>query len=359
VQGPTLAVVRDLACHASVDAAMTWARALRGPSMPIQPRLACDARGQLVPTPPSHPAFAEIGLIDPDGAGHAHSRIRPGFVVSLAASERLLRISAPNGSVMTGPGTNSYLLRAAGDDWVLIDPGPDNDAHVRALLDALRARAGRLVAILATHTHIDHSPAAQALRAATGARCFGRVADHPERQDANFLPDTALAGGERLDFGGGCVLRVIHTPGHATNHLCFLHEELRMLFTGDHVMQGSTVVINPPDGDMATYLDSLGRVADEAGIGFDWIAPGHGFLIDQPARLLDALIAHRRRREAKVRHALSDDAATLHDLVVLVYDDVPAERHAIAKRSLLAHLLHLREQGLAREHDGAWRAAAS
>jgi glyoxylase-like metal-dependent hydrolase (beta-lactamase superfamily II)/8-oxo-dGTP pyrophosphatase MutT (NUDIX family) len=353
VRGPARAVVQALSQHASVGALLAWAAAL-GPIAPIQPRLARDREGRLGPVHPTHPAFAEIGRIDPHGQGLAFNTIRAGTPVALSA-ERLLRLTADNGSVMTGPGTNTYLLRAAGDDWVLIDPGPDDAAHVQRTLALLAQLGGKLAAILVTHTHIDHSPAWRALKAATGAPAYGRVADHPQGQDPTFAPDVALQGGERLDFGGGLVLRAIHTPGHASNHLCWLDESQRMLFTGDHVMQGSTVVINPPDGNMAAYLASLARLTGDAGSMFDVIAPGHGFLIEEPARLLHALIAHRQRREAKVSAALSaSEPATLDELVVRVYDDVGAERHPIARRSLLAHLLHLQAQGVARESAGRW-----
>jgi glyoxylase-like metal-dependent hydrolase (beta-lactamase superfamily II)/8-oxo-dGTP pyrophosphatase MutT (NUDIX family) len=353
VRGPTLAVARDLARHNSVPAILAWAGAL--PRFePICPRLALDAKGQRNPVPPWHPAWHEIGRIDPQGRGLASSVIRAGATVELGV-DQWLRISAPNGSLLTGPGTNSYLLRAAGDDWVLIDPGPDDASHAAAILAELERRGARLCAILVTHTHIDHSPAAQAIAHATGARCIGRLADHASGQDARFHPDHVPADGERLDFGGGCVLRALHTPGHASNHLCWLHEGERVLFTGDHVMQGSTVVINPPDGEMAAYFASLRRVADEAGNTFDEIAPGHGFLIGQPQEALHALIAHRRQRESKVRAVLADTgAATIDTLLPRVYDDVQAERHPVARRSLLAHLLHLEQQGLAAQSGGQW-----
>ena len=356
LRGPARAVAQALARHDSVSALLAWARGL-GPIEPVRPRLARDAAGGMTPVLPAHPAYAEIGRIDPHGQGLACNVIQPGVALELVP-ERLVRLTAGNAGMMTGPGTNTYLLRAQGDDWVLIDPGPDDAAHVQATLACLAQHGARLAAILVTHTHIDHSPAAQALHAATGAPLYGRVADHPEWQDASFVPDVALAGGERLDFGGGLVLRVIHTPGHASNHLCYLHETERMLFTGDHVMQGSTVVINPPDGDMAAYLASLAQLEQMASAvapGFDVIAPGHGFLVEQPERLLRSLIAHRQGREAKVARVLAAAGlSTIDELVVQVYDDVPAERHGVARRSLLAHLLHLQVQGKVRCSGERW-----
>ena len=353
LQSPARALAQELARHDSISALLAWARNL-GCIEPVRPRMARNAAGRMTPLLPAHPAYAEVGRIDPHGEGLACDAIRPGIPTALA-HERLVRLTAGNGSVMSGPGTNTYLLRAAADDWVLIDPGPDDADHLQVTLAWLVQHGARLAAILVTHTHIDHSPASQALRAATGATLYGRVADHPEWQDASFLPDVALAGGERLNFGGGLVLRVIHTPGHASNHLCYLHEAARMLFTGDHVMQGSTVVINPPDGDMAAYLVSLAQLADAAAGIFDVIAPGHGFLIEQPERLLRGLIAHRQGREAKVARALSAlGPATLDELVVQVYDDVSAQRHGIARRSLLAHLLHLQAKGKAQHNAGCW-----
>ena len=353
LKSPARAVAQALARHDSIGALLAWARGL-GRIEPVRPRMARDSAGRMATVLPAHPAYAEVGRIDPHGQGLACNAIQPGMPIALVP-ERLVRLTADNGSMMTGPGTNTYLLRAADDDWVLIDPGPDDAAHVQATLAWLAQRSARLAAILVTHTHIDHSPAARALRAATGATLYGRVADHPEWQDASFSPDVALADGARLDFGGGLVLRVIHTPGHASNHLCYLHEAARMLFTGDHVMQGSTVVINPPDGNMAAYLASLAQLADAAAATFDVIAPGHGFLIEQPERLLRGLIAHRQGREAKVARVLSAlGPATLDELVVQVYDDAAVERHGIARRSLLAHLLHLQAQGKAQHNGERW-----
>jgi glyoxylase-like metal-dependent hydrolase (beta-lactamase superfamily II) len=337
---------------------LAWAGQL-GPISPIQPRLGQLGNGRLAPIPPQHPAYPELGRIDPLGLGHASSLIRPGVAVALSPGRTVLRVTAPNGSVMTGPGTNTYLLSAGeGAGWAVIDPGPDDAAHVQAVL---AAAPGPIRWILVTHTHIDHSPAARALQAATGARLYGQRPGHPEWQDTQFTPDVALVGGERLDFGAQLALEVLHTPGHASNHLCYRHVQERLLFTGDHVMQGSTVVINPPDGDMGAYLASLRALAErvDGAEGFDWIAPGHGFLIPQPARALALLLRHRRRREASVLATLARlGPSRLEELLPQVYHDVPVPRHPVAARSLHAHLLHLQSQQRVSVCGEQWVAAA-
>jgi glyoxylase-like metal-dependent hydrolase (beta-lactamase superfamily II) len=171
------------------------------------------------------------------------------------------------------------------------------------------------------------------------------------------VPDTALAGGERIELPGDATLRVIHTPGHASNHLCYLLEQERLLFTGDHVMQASTVVINPPDGDMRAYLASLQALLDEP---LDWLAPGHGFLMEQPRRAIEAIIAHRHRRETKVLAALRElGPASAETLLARVYDDVPARLHAMAARSLKAHLVKLRDEAKAAQRGECWVSAAA
>ena len=194
------------------------------------------------------------------------------------------------------------------------------------------------------------------MREATGAPTMGRVADYPEWQDTDFQPQQVLADGDRLQLGEGVTLRVIHTPGHASNHLCYLLEEEKLLFTGDHLMQGSTVVINPPDGDMAVYIASLRRLLSE---DLEWLAPGHGFLIDQPHAVVNKTIAHRLGREAKVLAALQAQAGPTSEtaLVAAVYADTPKALHAMALRSLRAHLLKLRTDGRAScDASGDWRA---
>ncbi len=271
--------------------------------------------------------------------------IIPGELVRL--SPLVARLTAPNPGVMTGPGTNTYLVGT--EAVAVIDPGPDIASHVTAIV---AAGAGRIRWILCTHTHLDHSPAARAVKAATGARVYGMPPPSGGRQDSEFAPDEVLRDGA-LVAGGTFSLRAVHTPGHASNHLCYLLDKERALFTGDHVMQGSTVVINPPDGDMQAYLAALERLTT---LDLARLYPGHGHPIDTPHEEARRLIAHRLKREAKVTAALQASAGgDLDALVRLVYDDVPATLHPVARRSLEAHLIKLGREGRAAEAGGHWK----
>ena len=345
----TRETLKRLDTFASAQAAIDHARAQREVTLTM-PRRAETAKGQRVVLP-HEMAYAEIGRIDPAGRGLAFADIVPGRVVRL--SPRVLRITAPNAGMMTGPGTNSYLVGdPATNRWTVIDPGPDDASHRQALLEAA---PGPVERILVTHTHVDHSPGAAPLSRATGAPVLGRRPLHAAGQDATFAPDEELFGGELLALGPDTTLRVLHTPGHASNHLCYLLEQEHTLFTGDHVMQGSTVVINPPDGDMAAYLRALEALH---AIRIDWFAPGHGFLVAQPHEVVRALVRHRLGREAKVVSALAAAGpAPIEVLVERVYEDVPAALHPVARRSLLAHLLKLESEGRARCVTGEWSAA--
>ena len=346
----TQRTLQDLGRHANAAAALQAARALKHVPliMPRRASVASGPRGSRVVLPHELP-YAEVGRLDPEGKGDAHADLLAGRAVRL--SPHIVRITAPNPGPMTGPGTNTYLV-GSGESWTAIDPGPVSPAHLQAVLAAL---PGKLVQVLVTHTHKDHSPGAAALSAATGAPVFGRRATHPEWQDDSFAPQRELRGGERLPLADGVTLRAIHTPGHASNHLCFLLEEERTLFTGDHVMQGSTVVINPPDGDMQAYLASLTMLLD---VDLDWLAPGHGFLVAEPHAVLRALVAHRLKRESKVVAALQAlGPAPMDALLQHVYDDVPTALHPMARRSLLAHLLKLQADGAATHEAEVWRAS--
>lgn len=269
-----------------------------------------------------------------------------GAVTVIAPGVR--RVTAPNPGVMTGPGTNTYVI--GDDELALIDPGPELDAHRDILLKTV---GNRLRWILCTHTHRDHSPLARALKAATGAQLLGFGATPDDgRQDETFTPDRVLRDGDVLSFGA-YRLRAVHTPGHASNHLCYLLEDRGMLFTGDHVMQGSTVVISPPDGDMQAYLDALERLL---ALPVSSFAPGHGHVITRPQDEVRRLIAHRLKREEKIFAALAGAGpATLEVLVRHAYDDVPERIHPVAMRSLQAHLLRLEYNGRAVQAAGLWR----
>ena len=271
-------------------------------------------------------------------------KIIPGNAVQVGPW--IVRITAPNPSVMTGPGTNSYIVGER--ELVLVDPGPEIESHISLLTDAVR---GRIAWIVCTHTHLDHSPAARHIKAATGAKIAGRATAQDGRQDSTFAPDRVLEDGDEISVAG-VSLRALHTPGHASNHLCYLFEQQQLLFTGDHIMQGSTVVISPPDGDMQAYFASLDKVLS---VQVRTIAPGHGRLIETPHDEVRRVIAHRLKREEKVFDALKRKSpGTLDQLVPLAYDDVSEKLHPVARRSLHAHLIKLAREGRVRESGESW-----
>jgi glyoxylase-like metal-dependent hydrolase (beta-lactamase superfamily II)/8-oxo-dGTP pyrophosphatase MutT (NUDIX family) len=336
----TQQTLRDMGRFAEPRLAFEYAR----DQTEIEVNRACWAQGKDGPKlfRRADPQYFEIHWSDPQESGQTGYELIPGVAKRL--DNRVTRLIAPNPGMMTGPGTNTYLLGE--QDVAVIDPGPDIDSHVEKIIAEGK---GRIRWILCTHTHMDHSPAAAKLKAATGAMMLGRPP--PAGQDASFMPDRVVNDGERL-YLGGVGLRAIHTPGHASNHLCYLLEDSRMLFTGDHVMQGSTVIINPPDGDMRQYLASLERLlAEDLAI----LAPGHGYLIGSPRKELRRLIAHRLAREKKVVASLKKlRAASLEELLPLVYDDVPARIHGAAARSLTAHLDKLVAEGAAQANGGRY-----
>jgi len=253
--------------------------------------------------------------------------------VASALSPLVRRILAPNPGPMTGPGTNTYLVGI--DEVAVIDPGPDDVAH----LDAIAGCGGdRIRWILCTHAHPDHAPGAANLKKLTGADvlAFG--------PGNGLLVDRALADGDQVE-ATEFRLTAVYTPGHAPDHLCYYLEEERMLFAGDHVMEGSTVVIAPPEGDMAAYIESLERLR---GRRMRSIAPGHGHLIEDPKAAIAAYIAHRLDRERQVLEALAAEAPTTTErLVEIVYEGLAPELVPWAARSVHAHLLKLHAEGRA------------
>jgi glyoxylase-like metal-dependent hydrolase (beta-lactamase superfamily II) len=240
------------------------------------------------------------------------------------------RVLAPNPGVMTGPGTNTYLVGI--DEVAVIDPGVDDESHIDAIVGC---GGDRIRWILCTHTHPDHSPGAAPLKKRTGAEVLAFTSRDGLAVDREINEGFTI---EATEFR----LRAIHTPGHASNHLCYLLEEERLLFSGDHIMQGSTVVIAPPDGDMAAYLESLDRVRS---MRLRFIAPGHGHLIDEPNAVIDDYVNHRLEREEQVLESLRDGDRTIEQIVARLYPDLIEELVPRAQQTVHAHLRKLATEG--------------
>ena len=264
------------------------------------------------------------------------------------------RVLADNPSPFTYTGTQTYLV--GHDAIAVIDPGPDDPAHVAAIVEA--AGAAPIVAILCTHSHRDHSPAARSLAAASGARIIGcapltLVDDGPRADaafDSDYRPDAVLADGARVS-GVDWTLEAVSTPGHTSNHLCYALVEERALFTGDHVMGWSTTVVSPPDGDMAAYMRSLECLADRDDCIY---YPAHGDPVTNPQQFVRGLRGHRRARESQIVKLVMAGTAEVGDMVTAMYAAVDPRLHPAAARSVLAHLIDLRDRGLVRQKGGAW-----
>ncbi len=265
------------------------------------------------------------------------------------ASERLSplirRVIANNPSAFTFHGTGTYIIGEG--EVAVVDPGPLDEAHVAALTRALE---GEMVThILITHTHMDHSPAAEPLKQLTGAKTYGfgpHGSGKPDMEleeggDMAFTPDVEIRDGDVI-VGNGWTVEAIHTPGHLSNHICFGLIEEKTLFTGDHVMGWSTTVVSPPDGDMSSYMASLEKL-----LGFDYHTywPTHGPAITETKPFVEALIAHRHDRMDQIRDCLKDSPMLIPDMVKKMYTDVPEFLHPAAARSVYAHILHMIQQG--------------
>lgn len=262
-------------------------------------------------------------------------------------SPLVARVLAPNPSFFTFTGTQTYIVGR--EDVAIVDPGPADPEHIEALLKAVDGR--KLVALMCTHTHRDHSPAAIVLAKATGAEIVGcaplSLEDDGPRSDAAFdvdyCPDRVLADGEGV-IGEGWTLRALATPGHTSNHLCYALVEEEALFTGDHVMGWSTTVIAPPDGDMTAYMESMQKLVERSDRVY---YPAHGDQVDAPQRLVRGMMGHRKAREGQIlRHLDTENGALIQDMVAAMYKGVDVRLHPAAARSVLAHLLDLERRGL-------------
>ncbi|HEX7866813.1 MAG TPA: MBL fold metallo-hydrolase [Variovorax sp.] len=352
---PTVRTLQRMAAYATVDALLA-ACAGELPLWTSCPRAGLlkgeDARYMEHESP-----YGELALVCPDGQVlHALDWQSEQPVPLL---KNVMRLTAPNPSAMTGPGTNSYIVGDAATGYIVIDPGPNDFDHIGRLW---RATQGDIRMIVCTHSHADHSPGAAPLQALckNGSKppILGLASKPTARATARFTPERELDDGERLvlsgtDAAGDAVahtLRVIHTPGHAANHLCLVLEEDGLLFSGDHILNGSTTVVDPPDGDMSAYLDSLDTLdaACEAG-GIDFILPAHGYVIGFARTAIAMLKAHRLKREAKIAAAMQKlPEGTPDDWLPLAYDDVPERMWPVAARSLAAHVARIRQLAAAR-----------
>ena len=366
---PTIRTLERLQSHATVQAVLDACAVNDQPLWTSCPRAGLT-HGAESRHMEHEPPFGELALVCPDGQ-IAHS-LDWQHEQPVQLLKNVQRLTAPNPGFMTGPGTNSYVVGDPASGHIVIDPGPDDAPHIERLW---RAAGGRIQAIVCTHSHPDHSPGAprlQALCVAAGLEkppILGLPSAPTSRENSRFTPERSLADGEQLvlkgQSGDGIVshtLEVIHTPGHAANHLCLLLVEDGLLFTGDHILNGSTTVIDPPDGSMGAYLDSLDKLAERCRQHrVEFILPAHGYVLgdlrasaENPGAPVEGgalaaiahLKAHRLQREAKVARAMQAlPEGTADDWVKLAYNDVPERLWPVAKRSLLAHVERLQSLG--------------
>ena len=351
---PTIRTLERLQAFATADAVLAACAPQGGSEQPLW--TSCPRAGLLggkeLRVMEHEAPFGELALVCPDGQivhplDWQHEQPVP-------LLKNLQRLTAANPGVMTGPGTNSYLVGEPATGYTVIDPGPADPEHLERLW---RAAGGDIRFIVCTHSHPDHSPGARPLQALCARHrpqavppILGLPSAATARAASAFTPDRTLSDSEQLVLAGqgleGDVthtLEVIHTPGHAANHVCLLLREDGLLFSGDHILNGSTTVIDPPDGDMTAYLDSLDRLAQACaahGVGF--ILPAHGHVLGEAPTAIAQLKAHRLQREAKVLAAMqARPDGSLDEWVRLVYGDVPERLWPVAQRSLLAHVQRL------------------
>jgi recombination protein RecT len=348
---PTIRTLQRLAQFARADDVLAACAVSEAPLWTSCPRAGLLA-GKEARYMEDEMPFGELALVCPDGQiAHAldWQSERP-----VQLLKNVQRLTAPNPGVMTGPGTNSYLVGDPATGYIAIDPGPADAEHLERLW---RAAGGDIRMIVCTHSHPDHSPGAAPLqqmcqRAGRAAPpILGLPSAPTARADSQFTPDRSLSNDERLTLTGKGLegeithtLQVVHTPGHAANHVCLLLREDGLLFSGDHILNGSTTIINPPDGNMADYLDALDRLdALCAEHGVDFILPAHGHVLGEARAAIAQLKGHRLAREAKVIAAMQAlPEGTVEQWVELAYADVPPRMWPLAQRSLIAHVERIR-----------------
>jgi glyoxylase-like metal-dependent hydrolase (beta-lactamase superfamily II) len=278
------------------------------------------------------------------------------YAVAEQISPLVRRVLARNASPFSYTGTQTYIVGHG--DIAVIDPGPlgDDPAHVGELIRLIGAE--KITAILCTHTHRDHSPAAAPLSAATGAPVIGCaplvIEDDGPRSDASFdatyAPDRVLVDGEKVT-GQGWTLTALHTPGHTSNHLCYALAEEKALFSGDHIMGWSTTVVSPPDGDMADYMRSLQLLIDRDDAVY---YPAHGPPVDKPQRLARGMMGHRKQREGQILRLIERGITVIEKMVPQMYKGVDKQLWPAAGRSVLAHLIDLKDRAIVRSNGDVW-----
>ncbi|MDB5954420.1 MBL fold metallo-hydrolase [Ramlibacter sp.] len=345
---PTIRTLERMAKFASVDAVLA-ACAGEQPLWTSCPRAGL-LRGAEARFMEHESPYGELALVCPDGQLLHHLDWRTDAPVALLRN--LVRVTAPNPGVMTGPGTNCYLVGDPASGYIVIDPGPEDAEHQQRIW---RAAGGDIRMIVCTHSHADHSPGAKPLQALCDGKppIVGLPSAPTARAASHFVPDRVLADGESLVVSGGGArhtLQAIHTPGHAANHVCLVLVEDGLLFSGDHILNGSTTVVDPPDGDMSAYLDSLDRLSAAcAAQGIAFILPAHGHVLGFAREAIAHLKSHRLHRERKIVTAMRNrPAGSLDEWVELAYDDVPSRLWPVAKRSLLAHVQRIEALQLAK-----------
>jgi len=351
---PTIRTLERLQAYATVGAVLVACATTEQPLWTSCPRAGFVGGKEARYMEHEHP-YGELELVSPDGQMVHHldwNTLQP-----VPLLKNVMRLTAPNPGVMTGPGTNSYLVGDPHTGYIAIDPGPADAEHIERLW---RAAGGDIRMIVCTHSHADHSPGAKPLQAlcmnATHGvpPILGLPSQPTARANSEFTPDRPLLNKELLTLissgpEGDLThkLKVIHTPGHAANHLCLVLVEDGLLFSGDHILNGSTTVIDPPDGEMTAYLDSLDALS-AACVEHDihFILPAHGHVLGEAASAISQLKAHRLKREAKVLKVMqAQPDGSMDDWVAKAYDDVPPRMWPVAKRSLLAHVERIQALG--------------